>query len=57
MGVVPLAEVLLLHRIGISMFLRSPAISGIGDGSFRRSPLVEVGVGGRSFDDKILWGV
>ena len=31
------------------MFLRSPAISGAGDGSFRRSPLVEFGVGARSF--------
>ena len=31
------------------MFLRSPAISGTGDGSFRRSPLAEFGVGARSF--------
>ena len=40
---------LLLYRIGISMFSRSPAISGTGDGSFRRSPLAEFGVGARYF--------
>ena len=45
---------LLLHRSGISMFLRSPALSGTGDGSFRRSPLVEFGVGARFFADKTL---
>ena len=31
------------------MFLRSPATSGTGNGSFRRSPLAEFGVGARSF--------
>ena len=31
-----------------------PAISGTGDDSFRRSPLVEVGVGARSFAHKTL---
>ena len=53
-------EAVFLHRTGISMFLRSAsAISGTGDGPFRRSPLVEVGVGARSFADKRLcamWG-
>ena len=46
--------VVLLHSIGISMFLRPPAIWETGDGSFRCSPLVEVGVGARSFADKTL---
>ena len=36
--------------------LQSPAISGTGDGSFRRSPLVEFGVGARSFADNTLYG-
>ena len=53
-------EVVLLYRIGISMFLRSPAISGARDGPFRRSLLVDVVVRARSFADKILcrvgWG-
>ena len=31
------------------MFLRSPAISGTGDGSVRRSPLAEPVIGPRSF--------
>ena len=44
-----------LHRIEISMYLRSPAtISGTGDGFFRRLTLAEFGVGARSFADKIL---
>ena len=47
---------LLLYRIGISMFLPSPAISGTGDGSFRLSPLAEFGVGARSSADKTLCG-
>ena len=41
-------------RVGISMFLRYPAISGTGDGSFLRPPLAELGVGARSFVDKAL---
>ena len=44
---------LLPHRIGFSMFSRSPAISGT-RGFFRCSPLVEFGVGARSFADKTL---
>ena len=48
------SEVVLMHRIGISMCLRPPATWGTGDGSFRRSLLVEVGVGARSFADKTL---
>ena len=46
-----------MHLVGMSMLLRSPAILGVGDGSFRRSPLVQVGVGGRSFADKTLFRV
>ena len=38
------------------MFLRSPDISGTGDGFFRRSPLAEFGVGARSFAIKTLCG-
>ena len=34
-----------LHRYWISMFLRSPAISRTGNGSFRRFPHVELAVG------------
>ena len=37
------SEVVLLHHIEISMFLRSLAISGTGGGSCRRPPLVEFG--------------
>ena len=36
------------------MILRCPAISGTGDGSFRRLPPVEVGVGPHSFAEKTL---
>ena len=43
------AEVVLLHLFGVSMFSRSPARSGSGDGSFRRSPPVDEGLGARSF--------
>ena len=45
---------LLLYRIGISIFLRPPTISGFGDGFFRRSRLAEFGVGARSFADNTL---
>ena len=37
------------------IFLRSPALSGTGDGPFRSSPLVEFDVGARSFADKTLY--
>ena len=38
------ADVILLLHLGIYMFLRSPAMSGIGGGSFRRTPLPARGV-------------
>ena len=43
----------------VSVFLRSSTIAGTVDGSFRRSPLAEFGVGARYFADNalcIVWG-
>ena len=39
----------LSYRTGISVLLRSPAMSGTGDGSLRRSRLAEFGCDDRSF--------
>ena len=44
----------LLHRIEISRYLRSPTISGTGDGSFPRPPLAEFSVVARSVLSPII---
>ena len=51
------ADVMLLNRIEISMrfhVFTNPALPWTGDGSFRRSPLVEFGVEARTFALKTL---
>ena len=48
------AGILRRYRIGISTFVRSPAISETEDGSYRRSPLADLCVGAGSFADKTL---
>ena len=48
------SEVVFMTRIGISVVFRSPAISGTGNGSSIRSPLVGFCVGVLSFANRTL---